>query len=516
MAKGNHKSQEISVFHERILPEEGVLAGYGAIIDALKLPVVIPKRLSLISTARRQYQTDDWQVFTPRHQPPNTIYGQLVFALKYEGINLLVLKKLFERIQPAKVEEWIHAEPLGQYCRRIWFLYEWLMDTQLDVPDLKSGNYVLLVDEEMQYGNPVSENISRQRIKNNLPGNKSFCPLINKTPRLEKFISENLSGKTEEVIGRIRRDILMRTSSFLLLKDSKASFNIEGETPPASRTMRWGRAIGEAGNNKLTKDELFRLQQIIIGDSRFVKMGYRTEGGFVGEHDRLTLAPIPEHISARQQDIEQLMSGLLLAAEMLVESGFNPVLTAAVIAFGFVFIHPFTDGNGRMHRYLIHHVLSATKFTPEGIIFPVSAAILDKIGSYQKILESYSHPLLDLIDWEKTPDNNIEVTNDTIDYYRYFDATAQADFLFACIEDTIDRVIPVEAAYIQRYDQMKNWIDEKFSMPDKTSALLIRFLEQNNGTLSKRAREDEFAPLTDEEVTAIEKQFAMCFPAVEG
>jgi Fic family protein len=36
----------------------------------------------------------------------------------------------------------------------------------------------------------------------------------------------------------------------------------------------------------------------------------------------------------------------------------------------FVYIHPFDDGNGRLHRYLIHHVLSRTRFTPAGLVLP--------------------------------------------------------------------------------------------------------------------------------------------------
>ena len=84
-------------------------------------------------------------------------------------------------------------------------------------------------------------------------------------------------------------------------------------------------------------------------------MGLRTEGGFVGEHDRSTSEPIPEHISARWQDLDRLLDGLVETDSLLEKSQFHPVLTAAKIAFGFVFIHPFFDGKGRKHRYLIHH-----------------------------------------------------------------------------------------------------------------------------------------------------------------
>ena len=99
----------------------------------------------------------------------------MVFALKYEGINLLVFKKLFEKIEPDSIKEWINNEPLSQYSRKIWFLYEWLIQKSLAVPDLKGGNYIPLVEEKLQYANPVSTNVSRQRIKNNLPGVFDFC-----------------------------------------------------------------------------------------------------------------------------------------------------------------------------------------------------------------------------------------------------------------------------------------------------------------------------------------------------
>jgi hypothetical protein len=93
--------------------------------------------------------------------------------------------------------------------------------------------------------------------------------------------------------------------------------------------------------------------------------------------------------------------------------------------------------------------------------------------------ESYSQPLLDLIEWKKTPGNNVEVLNETIDYYRYFDATAQSGFLFKCVDYTINSIIPQEVSYLQKFDTMKAWLDDNFEMQDKMVAMLIRFLEQN-------------------------------------
>ena len=162
-------------------------------------------------------------------------------------------------------------------------------------------------------------------------------------------------------------------------------------------------------------------------------------------------------------------------------------------------------------RYLIHHTLAKKHFSQQGIIFPVSASILNHIDDYRVVLEQYSHPLLDFIEWKETQDHNIEVLNDTIDYYRYFDATLQAEFLYDCVIDTIENIIPEEVTYFAEYDEFKRWVDDEFEMPDKMVALLVRFLYQNNGILSKSAREKEFSAMTEVEINQIETMYREVF-----
>ena len=62
----------------------------------------------------------------------------------------MFFKKLFEKIENAVIESMVIKEPLSQYSRKIWFLNEWLMQQVLNIPDLKAGNYVPLIDEKLQ------------------------------------------------------------------------------------------------------------------------------------------------------------------------------------------------------------------------------------------------------------------------------------------------------------------------------------------------------------------------------
>jgi histidinol phosphatase-like PHP family hydrolase len=124
------------------------------------------------------------------------------------------------------------------------------------------------------------------------------------------------------------------------------------------------------------------------------------------------------------------------------------------------------------------------------------------------VLESYSKPLLDLIDWRPTLDGNVAVLNDTADFYRYFDATLHAEFLFECVDETVIRDLPNEVRYLEAYDKFVSAVGFFLEMPKKKIDLLWRFLEQSNGKLSARARTKEFAPLTDAEVEMIERACA--------
>lgn len=90
-----------------------------------------------------------------------------------------------------------------------------------------------------------------------------------------------------------------------------------------------------------------------------------------------------------------------------------------------------------------------------------------------------------------------------MDLYRYFDATKQTEFLFDCIRLTIEETLPQETEYLQRYDRMKNFLSSRFDMPEHRISLLIRFLEQNQGRLSKPAINNEFSKLQDSEIIEI-------------
>ncbi len=132
----------------------------------------------------------------------------------------------------------------------------------------------------------------RHRVRDNLLGVGRFTPVIRRTPALANYLSLDLAARARDTVGRTGGHLVARAWGFLLPADSRASFQIEGERPPRNRLERWGRAVLQAGVNLLTLDEIVRLHNVLIDDTRFVRAGLRTEGVFLGERDH-TGDPLP-------------------------------------------------------------------------------------------------------------------------------------------------------------------------------------------------------------------------------
>lgn len=493
------------------LPEKGAkLVGYAMFIHALDLQVCLPEKISLISCKHRRYQTGIWEIYTPRHQPLQTIPDHLTFALKYEGVELSVLKAIFEHIDQQDLIDWVTQEPTSRYSRRIWFLYEWLLGKKLALPDAKSGNFFHLIDEKLQYGGPASPS-KRHRIQNNLPGTLDFCPLIRCTTKLEQYKKRNMKdyGHTQKYF--LSPHILRRALALLRLQDIRASHEIDHERIAKNRDTYWACMIAETGQHPLSINELNRLQDIIIEDQRFVTLGLRTQEGMIGRYDRVTQTPLPDHIAAKKEDLDRLLNGLIETYEKLEKSQIDPVVFATIIAFGFLFIRPFEDGNGRIHRYLIHHILTITGFTPPDFILPISSSFLEKIDDYRLVLQSHTTKCLTFIDWETISQGNFLIKNETIDLYRYGDFTKHVEFLYDCIDHAIQKIIPREIEYLKSYEQLRQAIHERFDIPDLTEDLLIHFLHQHHGNLPAEIAEKYFKGMTEQEFKFLKTAYIQSF-----
>lgn len=492
------------IFQNEVLPGDAALVGYSHLArkHGIQTYVRFPACVSRNHVRGTVVRMGVWQLYDKRYWPGDKDIDHLVFALKHENFDMLSLKRILDILPQKTIGNYLRSSPTGIYARRIWFLYEWLKESELDMADCPKCQTVSLLEPEKYF---TSQGVysKRHRVKNNLLGSRLFSPTIRKTPLLQEFVQSGLGEKVFAVIGKVSKSLISRAASFMLLADSKASFAIEGESASANRIERWGKAVLQAGKFSLTKEEIIRLQKIIITDTRFTHIGFREEGVFLGERDS-EHNPLPEFIGARPDDLEALIEALVTADGTMSADGLDPVLHAASIAFGFVYIHPLEDGNGRLHRYLVHHVLAERNFSPPGLVFPISSSMLKSIDRYREVLRNHSLPLMDFIEWETTGKMNVEVRNNTRDLYSSFDCTEACEFLYSCIRETIEKDLPEELHYLKCHDQALAEINKLLDIPDNMAKSLIIFVRQNNGILPKNRRHKEFARLTNNEVNKIE------------
>lgn len=499
------------------ISEKRVAIGYRALVDRYNLLVIPHFRWSfLLERGARRALLDQNPAIYLYDQDyaldnSNDPLEHLAFALKHEGLNLEIIAAFFTHVSHISVCDYVQAQPSGKYQRMIWCLYEQLTNKTLDCADLTQGSYIDLLDSEEYYtSSPIP--LRRYRINDNLLGDFRFCPFVRKTNVLKIAQNQRLDHAARDMMKAYEKTALERASTYLYAQETMSSYKIERERPNKQRLARFIQLIKQAETvEELTKDVLIELQNSIVAD-RFINQSYRITQNYIGQSHSHHHHHIIHYISPTPDFIQELMNGLLSSLQRMLISNVHPIIIAATSAFAFVFIHPFDDGNGRLHRFLIHYILHQTEFTPPNMIFPISATILADMQQYTNALEHYSKPLLQIIsDYDISDDGELVVHQKTDSFYRYIDYTAQTEFLAACIARTIQTDFKKELEYVIRYDQTKKELAEIVDMPDRLIDLFITLTLQNKGVLSGGKQATHFSMLTNDEIKLMEAVVARIF-----
>lgn len=470
----------------------------------LGLQVPRPSVESYVTAGARRTERDGTRVteqYPLAYAPSESAISHLRFALRHEAFDLAVLVAALNAIPPADIELWVREEPSGAYSRRAWFLYETFTGRTLDVDDARFGNYVNALDPRKHFV-AARLNSPRHRVINNLLGSRRLCPTVRKSPPLVERIGSQIDDAARALVQSVSPAHLHRAVNYLYTNETRSSFAVEGESPNATRTERFVAELKDSRSFDPTdKNALIRLQGRIV-DARYAAEDWRKIQNYVGRtmggyrEDVKFICPAPV-------SVPELMDGWSTLYERAMDPPTDPVIAAASLAFSFVFIHPFEDGNGRIHRFLIHHVLTTRGFSPDGVILPVSAAILRNIQAYSEVLEGFSDSIRPYIQWHWTQDREISVDNDTSDLYRYFDATAMTEYLYDRIADAVERDLAEELGFVSVFDEAMDAVQNIVDMPDRRASLIVRLCMQNGGVLASRKRKN-FKELTDSEISKIE------------
>lgn len=442
-----------------------------------------------------------------------TVFDNLKAAIKYQGIRLQYLYAIFQKIDTQDLAENIKAKPHAKEARVIWFLYEWLMNEKLDIPDLTTGSYIKLFDDRYYYTLKAGQRDSRTRITNNALGTKDYCPIIRKTKDILSIegvdFYETAFADIQELSNNFSASIVESSIDYLYTKETKTSSQIEHEEPGYEKLARFKRVLKTAGLYQINKKRLLSVRNHIIEEAKKVT-DYRTDEIFVGETVWGKSFPSENihYIGPLAKHVDSMMDGLIKMNEnLMLDGGLPSLMHATLVSFGLVYIHPFDDGNGRTHRFLLHDIIKHRDDKIK-IIIPISAAILKNRKEYDEVLDTLSAPILNMIQYYIDSDNDSTlVVNNDIDYmYRYPDFTDHVQFIYRMMDKSIKVELADEVFYLGCFEVAKQIIQASSDVSDKNLSLIVNMILRNNGKMSKKKSKFILQHISQKTVSYIEEQ----------
>ena len=366
----------------------------------------------------------------------------------------------------------------------------------IDLPAALGTNPYPLFHPKTYVTGPSARN-RRWSIDVNGLGDFSHCPTVRRTASIEACLATDPLGEAREYLKGIGSTELDRVLSWAYLHETRSTYELEGETLPSNKAEAFASILRQAGEpHALTEEYLTELQNAVVTNALAREPAFRhtqnyLTNGAPGARGVSYVPPPADLLASILGTIDRL-------ANRQICSTLDPLVRATLVSFGFVFAHPYADGNGRLSRFLAHYTLRQSGALPNGYILPLSIAMKRNEPQYLQALQSFSRPARDLwsVLW-------IDRDNFTFEFkghgsiYRYWDATPCVEFMYKMAEETLRQDLQGEVEFLHCYDAVLGETDERFDIPGSTLSKLIRMAYQQGGVLSKNRRKqflDEVPP----------------------
>ncbi|GAB2625205.1 Fic family protein [Novilysobacter erysipheiresistens] len=474
------------------------VVGYEFLRQHLGLAALPPRRIAVIKPVTRIERSTD-RVAIPATVAPSfdDPLAHLLFALKHEGTDLAILIEALGQIPASRLLAELARTPSGAYIRQACFLWEHANNANLDDAPPPSGTVTPLFDPDRYVTGPGQRN-ARWRVDFNGLGTLDYCATVERTDAVQAGLDADLPGRANHYaasLGGVMRD---RALAWAYLHETRDSFAIEREAPSEDRARAFVALLHQAHERRpLDEDYLVDLQQATVSNAYDRAAGFRQEQNWLQGPLRgaagITYVPPPPEL------VVDLMDGLMAFANHAPDE-VPALVNAAIVSFGFVFIHPFMDGNGRLSRFLFHHALCRAGALQDGLILPVSVAMKKHEVEYLRTLQEFSRPVRERwkVEWLDEGRYAFDYRGDPRHgIYRYWDATEAVEFSFRMAEQALEVELRSEAEFLASYDAITRQVNERFDLRGSDLATLVLSAWDHQGKVSKRRR-DQFRPRVPE------------------
>lgn len=496
-------------------PKVTGLVAYAWVQEQLRLPPLLltpPARASNVPTLQ---QLPEGVTLVPaRMVPAPTLLEHLLFALKHEGVNLLLLARGLPQIAAEELQQVFARTPNGVFIRKACYLWERFTGAELVQPPGVSitAGYAPMFEPD-RYAVGASRRNPKWRIDFNGLGDLGLCPVVRLTDGLKTLIAADVLGQAREFAGRAQASMLERALSWAYLSETEGSFAIEDEVPTASKAAAFSNLLKHTDEPKaLSEAYLVELQNSCLTHRLDLAVQYRHEQNRLQGPGRGAIGV--SYVPPEPELCHELMQHLLALANSPARAC-DPLVHAAVVSFSFVFIHPFMDGNGRLSRFLLHHCLGQSGRLPQGFLLPISVAMKRNEAQYLDALRSFSRPARELcqVTWLNGADFSYEWAPEAAAAFRYMDLTRCVEFTLQMAREALTHDLLHEAQFLADFDAVQHHIDDRFDLRSSDLATLILSAFDQGGSLSRHRRQQFAARVPPEALAAIEAEVKQCLEA---
>lgn len=461
--------------------------GYSFLIEKLGLTAVPPSCPARVKSVTRLERIGHTLAVPASIAPASDdLLGHVLFALKHEGINLSVLAQALPHIPAAVLEQSHQQAPNGIYIRKACYLREAFTGEEIKQHSPVRIPYTPLFDPERYITRPGERN-SKWRIDFNGLGNLDYCATVERTPEIQSLLDHDIIGKARAFIAALPPVMMDRALNWAYLHETKDSFAIERESPSEDKSRRFIQLLRQAHQRQpLSEEYLVALQNATVSNPFDLAAAFRHEQNYLsdGTHGATGITFLPPPPDLCRQLTESLIHFANEAPNQI-----DPLVAAGIISFGFVLLHPFMDGNGRLSRFLIHQALCRAGALENGLLLPISVAMKSQEVRYLEALQSFSRPVRDFweVRWIDFGHYSFEFKGSEA-LYRYWDATPCVAFTLDMARLALEVELKKEADFLACYDTVYRAVNDRYDVRGSDLANLVMMCLSNDGIVSRNRR----------------------------
>lgn len=479
--------------------------GYAYLREALELSAFEVKRPAMVRPVTRISVIGDClavpQTVAPAEGAP---LEHILFALKHEGTNLAILAQALPSIPAENLLQELARAPNGVYIRKACFLWESFTGQQLDYTKPVLGAAAPLFDPRLYVTGPAIRN-ARWRIDFNGLGSLRYCATVERTAEIQELLDLDILGRAKAFMASLPPEMMDRAINWAYLHETSDSFAIEKEAPSEDKARRFIQLLRQAHERRdLSEDYLVELLNSTVSNPLDKAVTFRHEQNHL--HNGLRGAAGVSYVPPAPDLCRELMLELMTFANE-APLQVDPLVAAGVTAFGFVFNHPFMDGNGRLSRFLIHQTLCRSGALEHGLLLPVSVAMKREEQNYLAALKDFSRPAREFwsVTWLDGDRLSFEFTGQPA-IYRFWDATRSVEFTLQMARRALEVELREETEFLGRYDRVVKAVNDRFDVRGSDLSKLVMMCLDNGGVVSRHRRKQFQFSVPEQVLDCIEEE----------